>query len=379
MIGCQKCGTTSLVADMLTKLSVTCGATLPGEPRKLWKEKHFFDNGECKFNPAACFENNSAVPASGQEAARAHYLAHFPECSDEKPLPAGAASMDATPRYMRVPMVPHRIRSLYGETLAKQLTIVIILRDPETRAFSWFRFFALNACEGKSWATDQLEKRFWFHFNEGSFGRWAQAQVEKYDACKARGIAPNEMWPQCDSETGMFAGFYSLQIRHWLQAGFNPSQIILIPMDCYVSAGGASLSLSTIAEAAHLQAGVSLPELDKRFKHENSKRLKQVLSGGGDQAAGANRHGERPLPLNSSRTVKKFFQRESDEMVNLLLEFPTIKVVDCGTPHFFKKCVGETCLPSFSESIVKLDADVAAAVANGTLNEPRPVFGVNWR
>ena len=27
-----------------------------------------------------------------------------------------------------------------------------VLRDPEERAWSWFRFFALNAQDGKDWA-----------------------------------------------------------------------------------------------------------------------------------------------------------------------------------------------------------------------------------
>jgi len=226
VVGCQKCGTTSLVADMLSQLPLTCGSTLPGEPRKLWKEKHFFDNGECKFNRAACYnESNSVAPAAGFNAARAHFLSHYPKCSAAAPFPAGAAAMDATPRYMRVPMVPHRIRALYGPELSNKLKIVVILRDPETRAWSWFRFFALNACEGKLWATDQLERRFWFHYNDGSFGRWVQAQVDKLAECSSRGLAQKGMWPHCDSETGLFAGLYSLQIRHWIAAGFDPSQV----------------------------------------------------------------------------------------------------------------------------------------------------------
>ena len=50
LIGTQKGGTTSLVTDMLLNLPLSAGSTLPGEPRKLWKEKHYFDNGQCKFH-----------------------------------------------------------------------------------------------------------------------------------------------------------------------------------------------------------------------------------------------------------------------------------------------------------------------------------------
>jgi hypothetical protein len=185
-------------------MPISCGSTLTNEPRKLWKEKHFFDNGECatSSNGEACFENETAIVGrQGMDESRAHYLSHYPACSaspngggggalkgtarrkGEKAaggggggggsglLPVGAVSMDATPRYMRVPAAAMRIKAMYGPELSKKITFVVILRDPETRAWSWFRFFALNAVEGKSWARDQLAREFWDHHNNSSFRR----------------------------------------------------------------------------------------------------------------------------------------------------------------------------------------------------------------
>ena len=380
MIGTQKGGTTSLVADMLRQLPLSCGITLPNEPRKLWKEKHFFDNGECKLaGPAACYKNDSVLPEAGLEAARKHYFSHFPLCgsrshhkrsSKEQVVPEGAASMDATPRYMRLPMASRRIMALYGPHLAAKLTLVVVLRDPETRAWSWYRFFALNACEGKPWAQDQLDKRFWFHFNNATFRRWVRAQIGAMTACKARGVPSNRMWPECDSETGMFAGFYSAQLKEWLDAGFRPDQLVVVPMDCYVGDGPAE-AIRIISEAARLKVGKSIAEMDPKYQPENAKRLKVLVAGGNKlEAAAANRHAEAGIPLFAAKALKTFFRNEGEAVAQLLRDHPGVRVAECSRPHFFKPCgtrlqINGTfaheevdCLPSFDESVAKIDAAV---------------------
>jgi len=349
---------------MLSQLPVSCGNTLPGEPRKLWKEKHFFDNGECASGgAAACYgANDSLVPSAGLEAARAHYFSHYPACGPaaSRPLPPGTASLDATPRYMRVSLAPLRVRALYGEELFRKITLVLILRDPETRAWSWFRFFALNAVEGKPWARDQLEQQFWFHFNNASFRRWAVAQIAKLTACKARGVATSDMWPKCDSETGMFAGLYTGQIRRWLDAGFDPARVVVIPMDCYVGKGPAA-SLSLIGAAAGLRVGKGLGSLDRRFAPENEKRLRQITaSGDGTKASAANRHGEQPIPVTAAKQLKAFFRHEGSAVAELLRQHPAVRVVDCGLPHFFRPCNASACLPTHDEAMAALDAALVA-------------------
>jgi len=375
MIGCQKCGTTSLVADMMGRMPISCGSTLQNEPRKLWKEKHFFDNGECATSPngEACFENDTTVARQGMHEERTHFLSHYPACDNGggghntkkgkggHVLPEGAVSMDATPRYMRVPAAPLRIKAMYGPELSKKLTFVVILRDPETRAWSWFRFFALNAVEGKSWARDQLKREFWEHHNDASFRRWTLAQISKLAECKARGVAGEHMWPECDSETGMFAGLYSLQLKHWL-AHFDPSQFVVIPMDCYTHLGPKEplAAVATAAGVGNSLLGKSLADLDPSLKSEHEKRLKAITGGGKDKAGSANRHGEQPIPIGAAKQVKAFFRHEGEELRSLFAQHPTMQVVSCPIPHFFEPCNATHCLPSYDESVDAIDQGIAA-------------------
>ncbi len=160
------------------------------------------------------------------------------------------------------------------------------------------------------------------------------------------------MWPACDSETGMFGGFYSAQLRNWLRV-FDPSQFVIVPMDCYTSMGP-SETLRTVSDVAGLDVGKSIGDLDRRFKPENEKRLKQ-LSASGMVAAQANRRGEQPIPLSAAKQLKVFFRKETDNMLNLLREFPRMRVINCGLTHFFRPCNTSYCRPSFDEDIAAID------------------------
>jgi hypothetical protein len=262
--------------------------------------------------------------------------------------------MDATPRYIRVPEVPHRIKGFYGDVLSRSLKFVLITRNPEERAWSWFRFFALNAVDGKSWAQDQLEKEYWFHWNHGTFRKWTIAELERKAACKRRGVANNQMWPNCDSETGMFAGFFASQLRHWF-AVFDPGQFIIVPMECYVRKGPVA-SLTMIGEASGLSYGKSIGDVDKRFHHSNEKHLKRIVgSKDGTKAGSANRHGEIPIPLGGAKYLKEFFKHEGHAMASLLKEFPAVRVLDCGMTHFFKPCNSSGCLPTYDAAMAVID------------------------
>jgi hypothetical protein len=63
---------------------------------------------------------------------------------------------------------------------------------------------------------------------------------------------------------GMFAGLYASQLRNWLQV-FDPSQFVVVPMDCY-TAKGPSEVLRLVGEAAGLTVGKSLGDLDRSFR-----------------------------------------------------------------------------------------------------------------
>jgi hypothetical protein len=100
------------------------------------------------------------VALMGRDRALARYLQHYPRCSSsvdqpkrqqqqqqqrrrlflvadgtgrrdqrgssqpsERPLPRGAATMDGTPRYMRMPLAPGRVMATYGaHGLARRVT-----------------------------------------------------------------------------------------------------------------------------------------------------------------------------------------------------------------------------------------------------------------
>jgi hypothetical protein len=178
------------------------------------------------------------------------------------------------------------------------------------------------------------------------------------------------MWPDCDSETGMFAGLYAAQLREWLDAGFRPEQLVVVPMDCYVGDGPAE-ALRIIGEAAGLTVGRSIAEIDPKFQPENAKRLKVLAAGGNKQeAAAANRHGEADIPLFAAKALKTFFRHEGEAVAQLLRDHPGVRVAECSRPHFFKPCgtkfrldgTGTSepdCLPSFDEAVEKLDAALA--------------------
>lgn len=111
ILGCQKCGTTSLIAQMEQALSwrdvrVQTGRAYTYEPPFYDKEKHFF--------------STDSLYAKG----RMYYLNHFPACHRPR-----AAVCDATPNYLNVPAAAERLSRLYGQS-AGNLTFILILRDP---------------------------------------------------------------------------------------------------------------------------------------------------------------------------------------------------------------------------------------------------------
>lgn len=174
---------------------------------------------------------------------------------------------------------------------------------------------------------------------------------------KARGVLSENLWPECDSETGMFAGLYAAQLKHWFQH-FDPSQFVVIPMDCYTTLGP-SAPLKVVAEASGLALGKSLADLDPSLRSEHEKRLK-AISGGGDKAGSANRHGEQPIPIGAAKQIKAFFRHEGKQLRRLLQEeFPTVKVAGCPVPHFFEPCNATHCLPSYDETVEAIDKGIA--------------------
>jgi hypothetical protein len=132
ILGCQKCGSTSLYFDMsygfpleLNKYTPGGGVTTVNEAAQkspkyaLGKELHFF-------------ENNEHYSKGCQE-----YLGLMPNCPP-KGYKSPAVVVDATPNYLFTTSVPGRVKAFYGPAASK-LLFVILLREPGSRFLSYFK------------------------------------------------------------------------------------------------------------------------------------------------------------------------------------------------------------------------------------------------
>lgn len=204
LIGCQKCGTTSLWNDMHDHIE----GTVPAQP---WsdeqhyfnKEQHFFDK-ETRFSRGLQF-----------------YVRHYPTCP-----PRGQAmyAMDATPEYMRYPGTAKRVHLAYaGHTRA--LRIITIVRSPTERVRSWYDH--LGTLGGRARAT---------------LDHWVEAMVRRMRECAAKhGVDAkgSELWASPCRELGpgygdaLSGGLYAPQLAEWLR-WFPANQIALVTFGGYV-------------------------------------------------------------------------------------------------------------------------------------------------
>ncbi len=123
ILGCQKCGSTSLHSLMLKHPSVMAACGTADEPGIPGKEVHFFD---VRYHRGAPF-----------------FYCHFPRRL--WPLSNTAASLvsvDATPDYLPDSRVPKRLFDLLaqqGPTGVDDVRLLVILRDPTERLWSYFQ------------------------------------------------------------------------------------------------------------------------------------------------------------------------------------------------------------------------------------------------
>ena len=203
MLGCQRCGTSSLYEDvMLHVRGARRGHALHGEPEYYGREQHFFATDSW---------------SRGMH----HYLAHFPPCPDHKS--GFAFATDATPAYLRKPIVVERLVDTYQGQIAK-LKFVVLLRDPTDRLYAYWDTFVL-----KGTGVD-------------NFDRWVKVTMAKVAECQQK--HGGALWPPpdtgaCDTDTieGVAAGLYAPQLSYWVGAGsrskFAPSQFLLTTLDAY--------------------------------------------------------------------------------------------------------------------------------------------------
>ena len=157
-----------------------------------------------------------------------HYLEHFPQCPKGRAADTELAfAVDATPAYLRKPIVATRLRDVYPSVALPHLRFVVILRDPVERLHAYWDTF-VQAGVGVN-----------------DFKKWVDTTLEKVKTCqKAHGP---ELWPppdtgRCDPEVieGVAAGLYAYQLAYWFKQ-FTPARFLITSLDAYERAAGAVL------------------------------------------------------------------------------------------------------------------------------------------
>lgn len=200
MLGCQRCGTNSLYEDIMLHVAGSRrGHALRGEPEHYAREQHFFATDSW---------------SKGLH----HYLEHFPPC----PAHGGHDlhfTIDATPAYMRKPIVAARLSEVYPAPVLPKLRFMLVLRDPVDRLYAYWDTFVQSGV------------------GVNSFEAWVHATMAKVVACQRK--HGDQLWPPpeasgCDADTieGVAAGLYAYQLIFWLHQ-FNPSQFFVTTLAAY--------------------------------------------------------------------------------------------------------------------------------------------------
>jgi len=316
IIGAQKCATSSLAQDVVFHQRVTMGTLLPGEPSNHGKEKHFFDSPELnalhsKTSPSL-FSPPPLHPTVEQ------YVHHFPSCSSEHGTVDGGddVSLDATPRYVRNWHAPRLLWEVYGgrEQLATKVTLVVTLRDPVDRIWSWFRFVAKAAREAKGWGLSETQGfEVPLHGQEAAgFGQWVDKEINNTNACRAKGVKDEDIWPKCGVDSGLVGSLYGPQLKHWLQI-FDPSQFVLVSFDCYVQKGPRKILEALEARGVEFRPG-------------DATRSQDLAVHANDNSVSHNSH-----PVDAMNKLADYLGHlDLDSLDRVVAANPGITSVNCG-------------------------------------------------
>lgn len=212
--GAQKCGTTSLNADMKKVMPGLTSAvkTLPSLGSSL-KELHYFDS-------PGMYERGIGV-----------YARCYPPCPGRKATEMVA--IDSTPRYLRFPAVAERIRNSYAPHLRPQLRFIMILRDPAERLRSWYDHFGTKKERA-------IGSRTGLEPNE-VLNKWVRMALSAQEECArvhSVDVTSGALWKSKCRTLGKFedalsAGLYAPQLQNFLDH-FKARQAAVISFGGYV-------------------------------------------------------------------------------------------------------------------------------------------------
>ena len=127
--------------------------------------------------------------------------------------------MDATPAYLRKPIVTARMHEVYPSPVVPKLKFITILRDPVRRLFAYWDVFVQSGN------------------GVNNFDVWSRAVLLKVRECQKN--HGDHLWPppdtqHCDEDTieGVAAGLYHQQFQHWLHE-FEPQRFFVTSLSAY--------------------------------------------------------------------------------------------------------------------------------------------------
>ena len=198
IIGCQRCGTGSLHEDIMMHVQgAQRGHALKDEPDYYGREMHFF--------------------ATDSWSSGVHkYLEHFPKCPHK--ASDFAFTVDATPAYMRKPIVATRIPQVYPAMVVPKLKFAIVLRDPASRLYAYWDTFVQSGV------------------GVNHFEVWVDSTLQK--VCECQKQHGSTLWPppesHCDTEEieSVAAGLYAYQLLYWFKE-FDPRSFFITTLNAY--------------------------------------------------------------------------------------------------------------------------------------------------
>jgi len=197
MLGCQRCGTNVFYDDIMAHVrGASKGHSLAGEPDYYAREQHFFATDTW---------------SRGVQ----HYASHFGQCPSAH---AGYQfSIDATPAYLRKPIVAERLPQIIPGGMQPKLRFLLMLRDPADRLYAYWDAFVMAGA------------------GVNNFDNWVATVMPKVSACQKRN--GEQLWPppdNCDADTieGVAAGLYAYQLIYWLHQ-FDPKQFFVTTLSAY--------------------------------------------------------------------------------------------------------------------------------------------------
>lgn len=223
LIGVQKCGTTTLYAQLVKGRTLYY---LDKNKRKHFivargrKEKHYYDH----LNPS-----------------RGDYLSLFPKCSPQAPCMPQSIHIDPTPNYISVPAFVPLSTELYGRKYFRNVRLIVLLRDPVARFQSAF-YHAKS--DWDLWGKNHLAALYQYNTSsldqfpekpgELTYADFVEKAIVGMRRCVLHEGPFSTSWNQMCYRNPMFLGMYKMQIDYLLSK-YKLNQLIVVSFEWYVN------------------------------------------------------------------------------------------------------------------------------------------------